>query len=154
MEDGVRRAFTYAIILAASLGGFYLMAPLAHATEPRPWLCRDKPAVSDNKPMTYSAENRGGGQWVMTFMRFDPASGHDGFDVVSTQDVSGHVEGTLDPGQWYAVGLYREGSHWICAGPATENRQYVAGVVRDLCYGEDAGSCDVKLTVREAAPGH
>jgi hypothetical protein len=140
--------------LAAFFASLFLAPQLAHAAEPRPWLCRDKPAVSDNQPMTYTAENRGGGQWVMTFMRFDPESGHDGFDVVSTQDVNGHTEGTLDPGQWYAVGLYREGGHWICAGPATENRQYVAGVVRDLCYGEDAGSCDVKLTVREAGPGH
>ena len=150
----MRRIFKSAIVMAVSLAWPLLVAPSAHAAGPRPWLCRDKPAVSDNQPMTYTAENRGGGKWVMTFMRFDPDSGHDGFDVVSTQDVTGHVEGTLDPGQWYAVGLYREDGHWICAGPATENRQYVAGVVRDLCYGEDAGSCDVKLTVREATPSH
>jgi hypothetical protein len=101
--------------------------------------------------MTYVAENRSGGEWVMTFMRFDPASGHDGFTVVSSQDVTGHVKGTLDAGQWYAVGLYRDGSHWICAAPATENRQYVRGIVRDLCYGEDSGSCQVKLTVSEGS---
>jgi hypothetical protein len=153
MEDDVRRVFSSAMIAAGALGALSWCAPMAHAAEPRPWLCRDKPAVSDNKPMTYTAENRGGGQWVMTFMRFNPATGHDGFEVVSTQDVTGHTEGTLDSGQWFAVGLYREGGHWICAGPATENRQYVSGVVRDLCYGEDAGSCQVKLTVREA-PGH
>jgi hypothetical protein len=154
MEDGVRRIVSSLIVPVTLAGWFAYMAPLAHTMEPRPWLCRDKPAVSDNQPMTYTIENRGAGRWVMTFMRFDPATGHDGFEVVSTQDVIGHVEGTLDPGQWYAVGLYREGDHWICAGPASENQQYVKGVVRDLCYGEDAGSCDVKLTVREASPGH
>jgi len=104
--------------------------------------------------MTYEAENQGGGQWVITFMRFDPAAGHDGFTVVSTQEVAGHAEGSLDSGQWFAVGLYREGSHWICAAHATEGHQYVPGIVRDLCYGEDEGSCQVKLTVREAPAQH
>ena len=151
MEDGMSRSFFAALATVAVLG-LTVFAPRANATEPRPWLCRDKPVVSDRQAMTYVAENLGGGQWMMTFMRFDPASGHDGFTVVSSQDVSGHIEGNLDAGQWYAVGLYREGGHWICAAPATENRQYVQGVVRDLCYGEDAGSCQVKLTVHEAAP--
>jgi hypothetical protein len=141
----------FAIALAFSL---ITLAPRADAAEPRPWLCRDKPTISDNQPMTYVAENRGGGEWVMTFMRFDPDSGHDGFTVVSSQDITGHVQGTLDAGQWYAVGLYREGSHWICAAPATENSQYVPGVVRDLCYGEDPGSCQVKLTVSAGSSNH
>ena len=132
----------------------FALAPRADASEPRPWLCRDKPTISDNQPMTYVAENRGSGAWVMTFMRFDPDSGHDGFTVVSSQDVAGRVQGTLDAGQWYAVGLYRDGSPWICAAPATENSQYVHGVVRDLCYGEDPGSCDVKLTVSEGSANH
>jgi hypothetical protein len=125
-----------------------------NASEPRPWLCRDKPTISDNQPMTYVAENLSGGEWVMTFMRFDPDSGHDGFTVVSSQDVTGRVQGTLDAGQWYAVGLYREGSHWICAAPATENPQYVRGVVRDLCYGEDPGSCQIKLKVSDSLANH
>lgn len=153
MEDEVSRktVAAFAIALAFSL---IALAPHADAAEPRPWLCRDKPTISDNQPMTYVAENRGGGEWVMTFMRFDPDSGHDGFTVVSSQDVTGHVKGTLEAGQWYAVGLYREGTHWICAAPATENSQYVRGVVRDLCYGEDPGSCDVKLTVSEGSANH
>jgi hypothetical protein len=153
MEDGVSRKPIpeVAIALAFSL---IVLAPRADAAEPRPWLCRDKPTISDNQPMTYVAENRGGGEWVMTFMRFDPDSGHDGFTIVSSQDVTSHVQGTLDAGQWYAVGLYREGSHWICAAPATENSQYVRGVVRDLCYGEDPGSCQVKLTVSAASSNH
>jgi hypothetical protein len=123
----------------------------ARALEPRPWLCRDKPVFSSDKPMTYDATRRGVGRWVMTFMRFDPAGGHDGFTVFESQDVNGRVGGMLEPGQWYAVGMFREGSHWICAARAGENHQFVPGIVRDLCYGESEGSCDVKMTVRESA---
>src|SRR5579863_7806578 len=130
-----------AIMLAAS--------PAARAVEPRPWLCRDKPVFSSPQSMTYDASLRGSGRWVMIFMRFDPSGGHDGFTVFDTREVSGQITGPLESGQWFAVGMYREGGHWICAARAGENHQFVAGIVRDLCYGEAEGSCDVKLTVRE-----
>ncbi len=77
--------------------------------------------------MTYDASTRGGGHWVMTFMRFDPSGGHDGFTVFDSREVSGQVSGTLERGQWYAVGMYREEGRWVCAGPAQENHQFVAG---------------------------
>jgi hypothetical protein len=150
MEDGLTRKLIVRLAIAV-IFGIIALAPHASASEPRPWLCRDKPTISDNQPMTYVAQNRGGSEWVMTFLRFDPDIGHDGFTVVSSQDVTGRVQGKLDAGQWYAVGLYREGSHWICAAPATESRQYVKGIVRDLCYGEDTGSCQVKLTVSDSS---
>jgi len=130
------------------------MFSAARATEPRPWLCRDKPVFSSDKPMTYDAANHGGGRWVLTFMHFDPAGGHDGFTVISTDELSSHASGTLAPGQWYAVALYREGSHWICPGNAGESDKQDADVVSSLCYGEDEGSCPVKLTVRVAGSGH
>jgi hypothetical protein len=134
-----------------------VVAASARAVEPRPWLCRDKPVFSSNQPMSYDASLRGGGHWVMIFMRFDPSGGHDGFTVYDTRDVTGRVTGTLERGQWYGVGMYREGSHWICSAQADENDQVVPGVVRDYCYGRTAGSCDVELIVREnksgAAPG-
>jgi hypothetical protein len=134
-----------------------VVAEPARAVEPRPWLCRDKPVFSSNQPMSYDASLRGGGHWVMIFMRFDPSGGHDGFTVYDTRDVTGRVTGTLERGQWYGVGMYREGSHWICSAQADENDQVVPGVVRDYCYGRTAGSCDVELIVREnksgAAPG-
>ena len=98
--------------------------------------------------MTYQAVNRGAGRWLLTFMRFDPSGlGHDGFTVASTQEVTAHAEGTFDAGQWYAVALYRSGSHWICPGNA-ENESEGLGVVSKLCYGEDIGACPVTLTVR------
>jgi hypothetical protein len=121
----------------------------ARAVEPHPWLCRDKPVFSSNQPMTYDASLRGDGRWVMIFMRFDPSGGHDGFTVFDTRDVRGQITGPLESGQWYAVGMYNGGGHWICAAQAEESHQFVPGIVRDYCYGESTGSCDVKLTVRE-----
>ncbi len=141
---------------AIAVGTAMLMlvaAAPARAVEPRPWLCRDKPVFSSDQPMTYDASLRGGGRWVMIFMRFDPSGGHDGFTVFDTRDVTGRVTGSLERGQWYGVGMYREGSHWICSAQAEESDQVVAGVVRDYCYGRTAGSCEVKLTVRENKSG-
>jgi hypothetical protein len=126
----------------------------AFAAEARPWLCRDKPVFSSNKPMMYEAANRGGGRWLMTFMRFDPSGlGHDGFTVSSTQDVGAHAEGTLDAGQWYAVALYRSGGHWICPATASESDEPSANLISGLCYGRDPGECAVKLTVRPQSSG-
>jgi hypothetical protein len=126
----------------------------ALGAEARPWLCRAKPVFSSDKPMTYEATNRGGGRWLMTFMRFNPSGlGHDGFTVSSTQTVAAHAEGTLDAGQWYAVALYRSGGHWICPGNAGESDEPSSGVVSKLCYGEDPGECAVKLTVRPLSTG-
>lgn len=127
----------------------------ALADQPRPWLCRDKPVFSSGHPMTYVTSKRGGGRWIITFMRFDPAGGgHDGFTVVSTREIHGAVSGSLEPGQWYAVGLYRSGGHWICPVNVRENDEPMPGVVSNLCFGEDPGSCPVKLIVRpvDSAP--
>jgi hypothetical protein len=138
--------------IAMTTAGLMAAAWPARATEPHPWLCRDKPVFSSNLPMTYDASERGGGRWKMAFMRFDGSGGHDGFTVDDTRDVRGRTTGTLAPGQWYAVGMYRQGNYWICAARASEKRNFVAGVVRDLCYGEGEGRCDVQLTVRDSGP--
>lgn len=121
---------------------------LAFGAEARPWLCRSKPVFSSNKQMNYQASNRGGGRWLMTFMRFDPSGlGHDGFTVSSTSEVGTRTEGTLEPGQWYAVALYRSGGRWICPGNAAESGEAGSGAISSLCYGRDLGECTVKLTV-------
>jgi hypothetical protein len=126
----------------------------AWAAEARPWLCRIKPVFSSDKPMSYRAVNRSGGSWLMTFMRFDlGGGGHDGFTVAGERSIGAVTEGTLDPGQWYAIALYRQGGHWICPGEARENDEPGAGVVSDLCYGEDPGACSVKLTVHNETAG-
>jgi hypothetical protein len=137
-------------LTAFTLVGLALTAAVAPAAEPRPWLCRDKPVFSSDRAMTYEASNRGGGHWVITFMRFDPAGGHDGFTVVSSREIAGRVDGTLEAGQWYAVALYREGSHWICPEVEDESGSSSNGSVSDLCYSEQEGGCAVKLLVRAA----
>ena len=139
-----------AIVMVAALGA----GSHAFGAEARPWLCRAKPVFSSDKPMTYEATNRGGGHWLMTFMRFDPSGlGHDGFTVSAAQNVAAHTDGTLEPGQWYAVALYRSGGHWICPGNAAESDEPAPGVVSNLCYGRDPGECAVKLTVRPRSTG-
>ena len=125
----------------------------AGAAQARPWLCRTKPVFSSDKPMTYQAVNRGG-QWLMTFMQFDPSGlGHDGFTVSTTRDLTGRTDGTLDAGRWYAVALYRSGGRWICPGNARESDEPAPGVISSLCYGRDPGDCTVKLTVRPQSGG-
>jgi hypothetical protein len=127
----------------------------AFGAEARPWLCRSKPVFSSNQQMVYQATNRGGGSWLLTFMRFDPSGlGHDGFTVSSTREVGIHTQGTLDPGQWYAVALYRSGGHWICPGNAAESAEAGSGTISSLCYGSDVGECTVKLTVRPQSTGN
>lgn len=142
------------VVLSLALAGLTGVSK-ARAAEARPWLCRDKPVFSSDKPMTWDASQSGGGRWTMIFMRFDPSGGHDGFTVFDTRDIEGRVTGPLEPGQWYAVGMYREAGHWICAAQAQESRKFVPGIVRRYCYGRSEGNCDVRLTVREsgAAPG-
>ncbi len=147
-----RRATT-SIFALATLASALTAARPARAAEPRPWLCRDKPVFSSGGPMTYNASLRGSGQWMMIFMTFDPSGGHDGFTIFDSRDVTGSVTGSLERGQWYAVGMYRDGGRWVCAAQAQENRQFVSGIVRDLCYGASADGCDVKLIVREAGHG-
>ncbi len=139
-----------AIVIVTTVGA----GSHAFGAEARPWLCRAKPVFSSDKPMTYEATNRGGGRWLMTFMRFDPSGlGHDGFTVAAAQDVAAHTNGTLESGQWYAVALYLSGGHWICPGNAAESDEPAPGVISNLCYGREPGECLVKLTVRPQSNG-
>ena len=143
-----------AVLLVPLLAGLIFVQG-ARAAEPRPWLCRQIPVFSGGKAMTWRATKRGAGHWLMTFMHYDPAGGHDGFTVVATSAVSGAAAaGTLDAGQYYAVALYRSGGHWICPANASANHAAAAGAISKLCYGEDDDSCDVQLVVgpADAAP--
>jgi hypothetical protein len=139
------------ILVAAVLFGVVSIRP-SRALEPRPWLCRQIPVFSNNQPMTWKATRRGAGRWVLTFMHYDPAGGHDGFTVVSTRDVDGSAQGTLEAGQWYVVALHRAGEHWICPANASPTGAS-AGYVSSLCYGADEDSCDVRLIVQSANKG-
>jgi hypothetical protein len=137
-----RFAITIAMGLAVAV-----LASSSLAAEARPWLCRQIPVFSAAKPMTWSAKRRGGGQWLMTFMRYDPAGGHDGFTLVSSRQVGAGTSGTLEAGQWYAVALYRASGHWICPANASEEDKSGSSAIANLCYGRDEDSCDVNLTV-------
>ena len=96
-----------------------------------------------------------GSRWELLLMQFEPESAHDGYEVVASQELpagAGRASGTLAPGRYFAVAMYRgDGGHWICPGYA-EDKDRPAGAVSRICYGEDSPLCPVTLTVLSAAP--
>ena len=74
------------IFAAIVLAAIALSAP-AHAGEPRPWLCRDKPVFSSEHMMNYDLSARAGLQWQIFFMTYDPNSAHDGFEITDSKEV-------------------------------------------------------------------
>ncbi len=127
----------------------------AYAAEARPWLCRSKPVFSSDSAMNYQVVNQGGSRWELLLMQFEPGSAHDGYEVVASQELpasAGRAGGTLAPGRYFAVAMYRGGGgRWICPGYA-EDRERPAGAVSRICYDEDSPGCPVTLTVLSAAP--
>lgn len=138
---------------ARALGAIALLsmtAVRAEATEARPWLCRDKPAVSSAGPMTYTVSSQGAGAWWLFFMQFTPNGPHDGFSIVDSRDLGrfAQTQGQLPAGQYFVVALHRAGrGYWVCPDYAGENPRYAQGVIRTICYGSSPTSCAVKLTV-------
>jgi len=131
-------------------------ATAVRAAEARPWLCRSKPVFSSDSAMKYQIVNRGSERWQLLLMQFEMGSAHDGYEVVASQELpanAGQASGTLAPGRYFAVAMYRgEGGHWICPGYA-EDKDRPAGAVSRVCYDEDSPGCPVALTVLSAAPG-
>jgi len=88
-------------------------------------------------------------------MQFEPDSAHDGYEVVASQELpasAGQAGGTLAPGRYFAVAMYRSGGgHWICPGYVKDSDR-PTGAVSRICYGEDSPGCPVALTVLRAAP--
>jgi hypothetical protein len=127
----------------------------AHAAEARPWLCRSKPVFSSNSAMKYQIVNRGSVRWQLLLMQFEMGAAHDGYEVVASQELpanAGEASGTLAPGRYFAVAMYRSGGgRWICPGYA-EDKDRPAGAVSRICYDEDSPGCPVALTVLSAAP--
>lgn len=130
---------------------FGVALPKADAIPPHPWLCRQMPVFSSSKPMTYRAVNRSSHRWVLTFMIREHSTLHVGFRLVSTRYFNRTVEGTLPPGQWYAIALYRMGDLWICPQWAREADEPKPGVVSNVCYNEEHRGCSVNLVVKPAA---
>jgi hypothetical protein len=64
-----------------------------------------------------------------------------------TYQGAGQASGTLVAGRYFAVAMYRGGGgHWICPGYA-QDKDRPAGALSRICYGEEASSCPVTLTV-------
>jgi hypothetical protein len=127
----------------------------AHAAEARPWLCRDKPVFSSDSAMTYRVVSHGATRWDLLLMQFEMDSAHDGYEVVASHELSarnGQASGTLAPGRYFAVAMYRGGGgHWICPGYVKDSDR-PPGAVSRICYGEDSAGCPVDLTVLSTAP--
>jgi len=140
--------------VACAIGFTAAAAMPAHAVEARPWLCRSKPVFSSDSAMSYQIVNHGGARWELLLMQFEPDSAHDGYEVVASQELpasAGRAGGTLAPGRYFAVAMYRGGGgRWICPGYA-EDKDRPAGAVSRICYDEDSPGCPVALTVLSAA---
>jgi hypothetical protein len=134
-----------------------MFATGATAGEPRPWLCRDKPAFSDSHPMQYEVSAKRG-EWQIFFMQLETFTGgesrgsHDGFTILQSRDVTRTPQaGNLPSGQYYAVALYRKGGAWICS--YGDEASHGPGEIKKLCYGpEDDSSCPATLSVKSQAP--
>jgi hypothetical protein len=137
------------LALALVVLGFTPIAAPA-ATAPRPWLCREIPVFSSPQPMIWRAKKTGAGRWLMAFMRYDPAGGHDGFTLVSTREVGSSASASLPAGQYYAVALHLMENHWICPANASDSEEPPARAISQICYGRDDDSCDVTLTITPA----
>ena len=135
---------TTLILLMAASG-------LARASEPRPWLCRDKPVFSTSGASRMDLDLRDSHRWQVFLMQFDPSGGHDGFTITNSYDLGpGHQRATenLAEGRFFAVALYNSGGRWICPAPARDQR--APGTIASLCYSPGGGSCGVTLTIRSA----
>ena len=72
--------------------------------------------------------------------------------MVASQELpagAGQAGGTLAPGRYFAVAMYRgDGGRWICPGYA-EDKDRPAGAVSRICYGEESpllpGDADCSL---------
>jgi hypothetical protein len=126
----------------------------ADEIEPRPWLCRDKPVFSSDRPIAYEFEARDGRQWMIFFMHLTPGAGRDDFTVVHADGGSAvsATSGVLAPGRYFAVAMYRGAAgRWTCPGFARDERIADPSALRSFCYRDGDPGCAVKLVVRRAA---
>lgn len=134
----MRRIALVASILALAI------ASMAHAAEPRPWLCRDKPVFSSQQPMNYRVTMTSRSRWQLFLMQFTPGGGHDGFDIAQT--ISRGSTGQLSAGRYFVVALRNSGGNWICPPVVSEEPAH-SGTISDLCFGTDEGACSVEFVV-------
>jgi hypothetical protein len=148
------------VSLAALLALFALSSHIssAFAAEARPWLCRDKPVFSTDKPANFVATAKGSRRWQIFFMQFQPGGTHDGFAITSAAQIpkgAAETTGSLASGRFFAVAMYLLGDgHWACSPHIEEGRgPRDPGTLRRLCYSDDdSGPC--KLDVSFKASDH
>lgn len=125
--------------------------PSAHAAEPQPWLCRDKPAISSPGRAHLMVARHDRREWELFLMRYNPQGGKNGgFRVVRSYRLAGsrrQASGSLGRGQFFAVALYhRPDGYWICPGEVDDNTR--AGEIANICYSvHPRGECDVSLFI-------
>ncbi|MGB6552589.1 MAG: hypothetical protein WBE78_03795 [Candidatus Binataceae bacterium] len=143
----ILKTISVAIVLAA----IAISAP-AHAGEPRPWLCRDKPVFSSEHMMNYDLSSRAGLQWQIFFMSFDPNSAHDGFEITDSKELGLNgvpMTGKLSPGRYFTVAMYRQSAGvWVCH-KYSRLQPSPKGIVANICYGRQEPTCLVTLTVKD-----
>jgi hypothetical protein len=128
-------------------------APRVLAGRARPWVCRDKAAFSSKRPMTYEAKATGRHTWILSFMQFQMGGPNEGFTSIEKNLLrprGDSVTGQLPAGHYFAVAVYRRGSYWPCPQYVQEDDRVKPGVIATLCFGEESGSCPVKVTIRPA----
>jgi hypothetical protein len=129
-------------LLVSAIALAIAAASMAHAGEPRPWLCRDKPVFSSQQPMSYRLSTNS--QWQLFLMQFTPGAGHDGFDITKT--IRGSSNGHLPAGRYFAVALHTARGNWVCPAEADEQPR-AAGTISNLCFAAQEGDCSVKFVV-------
>jgi hypothetical protein len=126
-----------------------LTAGRAGAGEPRPWLCRDKPAITSPGATQMVVTRHDRRVWQMFLLQLAPGGGgHDGFTVVRSYALAGLKRsdtGNLPRGQFFAVPLYRSGAYWMCPGEVDDNTR--PGEIAHICFSANRdGACDVSLS--------
>lgn len=148
------RAATVVLAILALLCSWRGAPACAAQAEPRPWLCRDKPAFSSTGPVRFRLTCEGKRRWLVSFMRLDLGGAHDGFSVITARELGPSAsaqEGSLSGNRFFAVALYLSGGHWICARSVRENQPAGGdGVIEDLSYSDD-GSSSCRLQVMRPA---
>ena len=140
--------------VTCAIGLATVAAMPAHAAEARPWLCRSKPVFSSDSAMSYQVVNHGGcamGVAIDAIRAGQRARRIRSRGLAGVACGRGQAGGTLAPGRYFAVAMYRgEGGRWICPGYA-EDKDRPTGAVSRICYDEESPGCPVTLTVLSAA---
>ncbi len=145
------RVRIFAGVLAGSMIAILGAGNAAYAAQARPWLCRDKPVFSADKPMTFDVTGKSEVEWRIFFMQYEPDAAHDGFDIVASKEVGSNdmsKTGKLPAGRYFTVAMRRiGGGHWVCHS-YSRVQPMPQGSVANICYGISAPNCPITLTVK------